>query len=288
MSKLLNAGQSPFGFHRLHSFMQCPTKYYHSYLSDEPRPRTVSPSLIMGSLVHTGLAHRYAILKAEQEGLEHDLFEPIEAMKQQAFNEENDTWLEWLPKSITAYEYYVNSDTTKEFEKGMKVVAVEEVYYLKIEKHTLTFRADLVIEKEGKIFFVDHKTCAYLASTTTDGYQASGQFLSYISYGRKMWDNFGGMLLNYIATGGTRSKKMGTKIANVTESEDHLDNFARSAYFYFEMISLLNGKELKSYPRVQSEFSCVHKYGKCPYYDRCFGNEQNTEQNTETQKGENQ
>ena len=283
MSKqLLNAGQSPFGFHRLHSFMQCPTKYYHSYLSGEERPKTVSPSLIMGSLVHTGLAHRYAILKAEQEGTEHNLYEPTEAMKQQAFGE-NNTWLEWLEKSIEAYNFYVNSQTTKEFEEGMKVVAVEEVYYLKIDKHTLTFRADLVIEKEGKIFFVDHKTCAYLASTTTDGYQASGQFLSYISYGRQMWDNFGGMFLNYIATGGTRSQKMGTKIEQVQESDHHLENFARSAYFYFEMISLLDGKDLKAYPRVQSEFSCVHKYGRCDFYDRCFGCE--TKQENKTEEG---
>lgn len=274
MSKLLNAGQSPFGFHRLHSFMQCPTKYYHSYLSNEERPKTVSPSLIIGSLVHTALAHRYAIMKAEQQNEPHDLFYPVEAIKQQAF-EENDEWLKWIDKSIAVYGNYISSETTREFEKGMRVVAVEEVYYLKIEKHTLTFRADLVVEKDGKIFFVDHKTCAYLKSTSTDGYQASGQFLAYISYGRNCFDNFGGMLLNYIAHGGTRSQKMDTKILHVEESEEHLSNFARSAYFYFEMISLLADKPLKAYPRVQSEFSCTHKYGKCNYYDRCFGTKQN-------------
>jgi hypothetical protein len=274
--KLLNAGQSPFGFHRLLSFMQCPTKYYRSYVSDEDRPKTDSPSLIIGSLVHTGLAHRYALIKASQDGQSSDLFDPVSAMREQA-NTESGEWLNWIEKAERVYSQYDSAESTKEFESNIKVVAVEEVYEIKIEQFTLTFRADLVIEKDGLVYFVDHKTCAYIKSVSTDGYQASGQFLAYISYGRQGFENFGGMLLNYIATGGQRSEKFDTAILEVQASEDHLSNFGNSVYFYFKMINALDGKAGKFYPRVQSEFTCTHKYGKCQYYDRCFGS---TKQNT--------
>jgi len=275
MPTLINAGQSPFGFHRIHTFMTCPTKYYNSYVSNDEKPLNTSSSLIIGCLVHTALAHRYAIIKAKQENKLHDYYYPIDAIQAQA-QQEGGEWLNWIDKSIRAYETYINADTTIEFEKDLKILDVETVYEISIADIVLTFRADLTIEKDNKFYFIDHKTCAYMTDIATDGYEASGQLLAYILYGRKQFHSiFGGMYINFIAHGGQRSEKMSTKFVKVAESEDHLNNFEDSVYFYAKQIKSLEDKSSIAYPRVQSEFTCVHKYGKCQYYDKCFGSKQN-------------
>ena len=266
MSKLLNAGQSPFGWHRLQSFMQCPTKYYKSYIAKVPRDFNV-PALIVGSLVHTALAHRYTLMGE----LDMDVLSPVDAIKEQA-QLEGKEWLEWVEKAIDTYLAYIEDPEVVKFESEIEILSVEEVYQVNFTpENRLTFRADLMVRWNDKIYFVDHKTCAFLKKDQTDGYAVSGQFLTYILYGRVNFrEDFGGMLVNYLAHGGQRSEKKAFKREVVPVSEPHLGRFGNSVLFYLNQIKTLDGTAEYFYPRIQSEFTCVHKYGKCPHYDSCF------------------
>ena len=273
MPKLLNAGQSPFGWHRLQAFMQCPTKYYHSYISEEQH-RTVSPSLIVGSLLHTGMAHRYAIMGASQRNEEHDLFDPIDAMKTQA-KQEGKLWEEQLEKVLDVYEKYTKDEYTLFWESDFEIMNVEDVFTMTIEGYDLTLRADLVVQSKtsGLIYFVDHKTSSYIQENTTKGYQSSGQFIAYQVLGENLWkEQFGGLVINYLQHGGFRAKTPTVKFVkeNVKRSQDHIYAFAPSVLFYRKLIEHYQDKDVKHFPRVQTEFSCMHKYGACDHYDKCF------------------
>jgi len=273
MPKLLNAGQSPFGWHRIQAFMQCPTKYYHSYISDEHK-RTVSPSLIVGSLLHTGMAHRFAIMGAEQRNEKHDLFDPIDAMKQQA-QEEGALWEEQMDKVLDVYEKYTKDEQSLFWEKDLIVLNVEDIFTITIEGYDLTLRADLVVQSKtsGLIYFVDHKTSSYIQENTTKGYQSSGQFIAYQVLGENLWkEQFGGLIINYLQHGGFRAKTPNVKFlqTKVKRSQSHIDAFAPSVLFYRKLIEHYQDKDLKHFPRVQTEFSCMHKYGACDHYDKCF------------------
>ena len=273
MPIMLNAGQSPFGWHRMQAFMQCPTKYYHSYVPGEHR-YTDSPSLIVGSLLHTGLAHRYAIQKSLDAEEKHDYYDPLEAMKKQA-SEEGDVWIDYMDKVVDVYTKYISDDGTLFWENDLEVLFVEDVFTLTIEGYDLTLRADLVIQskKSGLVYFVDHKTSSFIRAQTTQGYQSSGQFIAYQVLGEKLWgDKFGGLVVNYLQHGGFRAKtpKVVFKQEIIKRSQSHMDNFAPSILFYRRLLEHYEDKELRHYPRVQSEFTCMHKYGACDHYDKCW------------------
>ena len=275
MPTLLNAGRSPFVWHRIQSFMQCPTKYYHSYISKESH-RTVNRSLIVGSLLHTGMAHRYAIMSYKED---HDLFSPIDAMKEQA-RQEGELWIEQLPKVLDVYERYTQDADVKLWESNIEVLFVEDVFRMNIENYELTLRADLVIRDrtDGKVYFVDHKTSSYVREQTTQGYESSGQFIAYQVLGEQLWqDQFGGLVINYLQHGGFVAKTPTVKFlrVDVQRSQSHMDAFVPSVYFYRRLIEQYQDKPLKQFPRVQTEFTCMHKYGSCDHYAKCFNNNNN-------------
>lgn len=279
MPTLLNAGQSPFGWHRMQAFMQCPTKYYYSYISEE-HTRTVSPSLIVGSLLHTGLAHKYAIMGAEQRGEEHDLYDPSDAIRQQA-KEEGEVWQSQLEKVFKVYNQYAESEYIRFWESDFIIISVEDIFTLTIDGYDLTLRADLVIQSKstGLIYFVDHKTSSYIREVTTKGYQSSGQFIAYQVLGENLWkDKFGGLIINYLQHGGFTAKnpRIAFKQVEVKRSQSHIDAFAPSILFYRKLIEHYQDKDLKHFPRVQTEFTCIHKYGACDHYDKCFNTTNNT------------
>lgn len=64
--KLINAGPSERGWHRIESVMRCPRLYAweHSGLIE----RQISEPLARGSLIHVGLAHHYQRMKENQLG----------------------------------------------------------------------------------------------------------------------------------------------------------------------------------------------------------------------------
>lgn len=275
--KLLNAGQSPFGWHRIQKFMHCPTKYYYSYIANEPRG-SASSGLIRGSLLHTGLAHHYAIMKAHQNNEDHNLYQPMSAMMIQA-EEEGEVWNDEVEHCVEVLAEYMHDKQVKEWEQNWEILHVEDVFAMNIEEYELTFRADLVARNktDNRVYIIDHKTSGQIRTDTTKGYEASGQVIGFHVLGERIWGNdFGGLIINYVQHGGKRkTPKIKFERQSVTKSESHIKTFAQSVYFYRKLIEHYKDKDVKHYPRVQSEFTCMHKYGSCEYYDKCFDNHNN-------------
>ena len=72
MAKLLDAGASTHGWSTYGAVLQCPQKYAWTHILPPEqgggRQLKESPPIIRGSLIHTGLAHHYRRLQAEQQG----------------------------------------------------------------------------------------------------------------------------------------------------------------------------------------------------------------------------
>ena len=277
MSRKIETGQSPFGWHRIQTFMQCPTKYYHSYIAKTPRGKLV-PDLKFGILMHVALAHYYA---RKQKDAENDIDgmckiqSPSIALFKKA--EDKPDWKESYEAVRDIFAKYRESRQIKFWEKEFKIISIEEIHEYKINNKLITFRADLVIcsKKTGLYFIVDHKTTPnfYKPNREFDidiaGYVSSGQVLGYQHFGRKEWgEKFGGVILNFIS----QHQIFDSCQIIVPESEGHLDSFPSSVEVYLEWIKRLEDRNapMSAYPRVQSEFTCVHKYGKCEFYDYCF------------------
>ena len=164
MKILLDAGQSPRGWHRLEAFMRCPTLYAiqrpgtvmeaaraGTFPEDvaaqwrEARDRAAasaagSAPLARGSLYHIGLAHHYARIGAAQsggltiEGVHHTdpnaFYAPVEAATVAAHRAENPVWLEQLPVVVEGLEAYADHWDGRE---SLRPLAVEEVWWLRFK-----------------------------------------------------------------------------------------------------------------------------------------------------------
>ena len=271
---LLNAGQSPFGWHRYQAYMQCPLKYSLSYLLEEERED--SAPLVMGSLCHTGMAQHYGRLQATQKGKDPDSFYTAEEGMRLAAEEGGDFWIEHLDKCIEVVTKYQEDPYIKEWEDDLEVVHVEEFYTLKINEAPMTLRADLVVKlkSDNRIFIIDHKTTAYLRKQAIQGYNASGQFIAYSWAGKQLYgEQFGGLFFNFLQHGGNRKNgKIAFERRKMGANSGHHEAFPASVLYYWHAMQGLikKGVPPKNWPRATTEFSCMHKYGKCPHYDRCL------------------
>ena len=268
---ILNAGQSPFGWHRYQAFMQCPRKYALSYI--EEAARVESAPLIKGSLIHLGLAQHYGRMRLSQNGLDSEtLEEPLKAMEIEA-KENGELWEEELEHCQFVLDMYRKDEGVLEWESDLEILIVEEFFTLKIGEAPLTLRADLVarIKSENKIFVIDHKTTSYYRKTASEGYRASGQFTGYRLAGESVYGkDFGGLIFNFLQHGGKAKKKIKFMRELMLPANGHLKRFPSAIDYYWNQIQALKGTPTHLYPRAISEFTCVHKYGKCPYYDKCL------------------
>ena len=119
MPTLLNAGPSPRGWSRLSTVLQCPQKYAYTYLLPEAegggKSGGNSPALIKGSLIHTGLAHHYRRMMADQQGEDkNQWYEPFTAMQLQAL-QEGDEWEDCLEASQDCVRDYISHYGVEEF-----------------------------------------------------------------------------------------------------------------------------------------------------------------------------
>src|SRR5690606_4417853 len=124
------------------NWLRCPRLARLEQESDEPRED--SPALVKGSLVHPGLAHRYARLRAEQRGEDPDqLYEPHEAIAVGALRNAavgSDLWHEFAPMAqevVAAYERYWSVNQ-------WRIVGVEQILRGEVDGFPYTQRADLI------------------------------------------------------------------------------------------------------------------------------------------------
>jgi hypothetical protein len=285
--RLIDPGPSPFGGHRYSSFFRCPSIYGYEYegrylpLYDDkgnivasPRPggRNDARPLVLGSLIHLGLAHHYAHLQARQHHRESDYYEPCEAIDVHTENEMSEpgcTISTWAECSEIAKDVTRKYAAHYAFER-VRVEYVEEVFQMAIgeSRAPLTFRVDLVVrDTGGKVWFVDHKTTGRLLSSHPRSYSMSNQFLSYTLAGQRVYgDQFGGCLLNMIQAG--RGETIFRR-PDLLAAPGLLAAFPASVERAWKGIQELSSVPAGYWPVAPTEHTCWTRYGPCRHYDDC-------------------
>jgi hypothetical protein len=268
---LLDAGSSgKWGWHGIQSFNECPQKFsYRHNLGIVTPPKE---PLVKGSILHVGLAHRYARMWAQQNGeLADRFYSPEEAMTIVAHKKESgEIGPRVLPEIVAAmraYEAYYAAER-------VKVLEVEQVFECEIGGEPYTQRLDWVYEDpQGRVWLVDHKTTGRMESKTAMGYAMSGQILGMRHLGRLYYgERFAGVKLNMIVWGpGGKEKfaRLDPEPAPFAQSQfTNVVTFARDRVRALRE-SGAGGVDPMAWPRALSETTCVGRYGACEYYDHC-------------------
>ena len=283
--RLLFTGPSPFGWHRYESFLRCPSQYGWSYganplplydatgalvAADQKRDRNDARPLVLGTLVHLGLAHHYAHAKARLAETSTDLYEPMEAMTRLAASEVSEapppgaaTWSECAEVACEVVAKYI----ARYVSERIKPLHVEEVFVLDVEGAPITMRVDLVAEDSGgRVYFIDHKTTGRITANHARFYGISGQFLAYTYAGRLTYgDRFAGVMLNLLQCGDTIKFER----PQMPPAPGLLNAFPATVKRAWGQIQELAGTDPAAWPKHPTEHTCWTRYGPCKHLESC-------------------
>lgn len=291
--RLLFTGPSPFGGHRYELFDMCPRRYGLEY-THNPLPTFDSSGqlvsthadqdgeesaweLIRGTMVHTGLAHYYALKRNGPD--DQGLYSPEDAMKALHAQERSRAHaydrVHWDNALLVGLRVLPAYAARYAFDKSRPVV-VEEVFTMELGELNApyTFRLDLgVMDSSGQFWAIDHKTTTTLRRDHGWIYGISTQFQAYAVAGSAVYgQNFGGVQANMIQCPNPESnedpvfeRKTSPNVAGF------LAGFGdRISAIYGRMLELVSkGITPDRWPKRPGTRSCK-AYGRiCPYYDRC-------------------
>lgn len=260
---LLITGESTNGMHRQECFDICNRKYYFKYIEFK---KTSGKARGLGSLIHLGLAHLYARMRAKQRGEDHEVYHtPYDAIKlATVYGMEVDS-----EKALACVSGYISKYMAEDREK--EILYVEEVFEVNIGGVAKTVRPDLVYRSKinNKIYIVDHKTTGYLSKNHTVWYSMTYQMLLLQHVGVALFGNeFGGVIINYIQTG----EKMLFKREGVIVCNAAYDDFIPAIIDGQKNIDEKAGKGKDAYLPTFSEHTCWTRYGICDFYQLCAHN----------------
>lgn len=275
--KLLNAGPSPRGWHRLQLAAECLQRYAWTYESPDEKAKFSSPALAKGSLIHLALAQHYARMRAAQApkstmlGVEtespDDWMTPQDAVWLVAKAEGQEAYAQLAIDAYEAYQAFYADDMEE-----WKILEVEQLMSTKIAgKYLLTGRLDLVIEDVGgRVWGIDHKTGGRITKQHKEYYGISGQLIGYEHMAREKYgDRLAGFMVNFIQHGQAPEFKFSRiEIARRPHLEGH---FVQSVVDIEESIERMqaSGREYDAWPKAMSELVCFHRYGPCAHVDKC-------------------
>ncbi len=273
---LINAGPSARGWHRLERVIRCPRLYalHAAGLLDT----TQSEPLVRGSLVHVGIAHHFARMKARQEApvttankdAAEDYYTPQEAMDlvaRESFGAKGQELLEIARETVAAYLALYSDE-------GWKILHVEQEFTTEISDGTrsvtYTLRPDLVVKDiSSRVWIIDHKCQTHIGHV--ERYTLSGQFLGLQWLGRQLYGTaFGGCIVNAIQPW----PHFKVKKFPVDAAPASLRRFPQLVLDVEDQITRLEleGREPMDWPGACSEFMCTNVYDRCEAFDICrFG-----------------
>jgi hypothetical protein len=264
---LLDTGQSPFGWHRYETFLRCPQLSAYSYKGEERNDAESPRALALGSMVHVGLAHYYARMREDQQGGDPGvLYEPIEAVRALAAKKNGPAWREFAPLAQDITRAYM----ARYAAERPTILHVEEVFKLEFDGAPITMRVDLVWRaKDGRVYFVDHKTTGRVTTSHPRWYAMSGQFLAYRWAGRLAFgDDFGGTVCNLIQSDPKDISFSRPALAPVPGQFRKFPAAISEAWRRLQEIESRN-LPVTEWPAHPSEHTCWTRYGACPAYARC-------------------
>lgn len=259
--KLIDSGPSPRGFHRLESFLRCPTQYWWRHVKGVTLPP--GDPLVRGTLVHVGLAHHYAFLAATQRkvpSLADTVYAPEEAMGIVAarYAEQGERLLPVARKLLDAYVHRYPGER-------VRVIGIEQLLETAFEGYRYTARADLVVEdSKGKVWIWDHKVVGRIEDKVFRRYAISGQFHGLAHLGvRTFGPRFAGLLLNVIGVDGRMERRSPEPAPWLYGRWPHVVADTE------RQIERLADLPVESWPAAASETVCVTPYGLCDHFEAC-------------------
>ena len=278
MSKvLIDPGPSRNGWHRLQKALRCPRLFALSYRTEKAGVgRVPSVPLIKGSMLHIGIAHHYAILQAKQREEDPDqYYSPLDAIAELVTRQpepHRSAWQEHLSdvqSVMLQYQTHWMGEkwNVEAIEKELKVNVFDEE-----RGKTLFFtqRVDAVWRdpKDGKWYFVDHKTAARWSKPKLMKYSMNGQMIGYQMIGSKMFgDEWGGVLLNVIEW----PKKGGVASFHQTQVEPapySVSKFKDTVIQAERMIEMYENRDPLDWPGAHHDAACW-PYDACSHYETC-------------------
>lgn len=268
---LINAGPTGRGWHYYESVLRCPQLFAYRHRSRATLPDRASAALIKGSLLHVGVAHHYA---RTMPGGTDTYYEPAEAIELAA-KEFGDAAYEHVPLICDVIKSYVAFWGVDSF----KVIGVEQPFSAEIKAtpeskpRPFTQRMDLIVEDlGGRVWIYDTKTTsAFIGAREVYSYSISGQFLAMNWFGRALYgDRFGGVQINAV----NLKQPYAFDRKNLEPMPWMLSKFPGIIEHAASLIESLTEKfpDPFHWPAVASDLVCVHRYGKCSYYEVCqFG-----------------
>lgn len=278
MSKLMETGPSPRGWHRLQNMLECPQKYSYRYNLDM-EASIPAAALMKGSLTHLGLAHHYLRKQLEDQGKSKDEWlNPFEAMRLKAQQEpEFGEVLSGIEDAVDAYQRF-----WKDQDQKITILEVEKLAYAVIadpvaknedgtpKEYLLTGRFDMVIEDEdGGVYVVDHKTTSRLTASHAKFYSMSGQLLGYEYMARRIYgDRLKGVILNLAQI----RQPFKFRRIKLDPRPNLSAQFEQTVIDAESLITQYSNRDPMHYPKAMNELTCFHRYGACDYMDTCkFG-----------------
>lgn len=268
--RVLNAGPSERGWHRLESVLRCPQLFAYRHLLF-PEGGSKRAALVRGSLGHVGLAHHYALLRAAQRKETSDLAPVPTAMRLVAktFGELGE---EMLPVAEAAVSTYLN----RFHGERLLVEMVEQEVRARVcaeavapgRSFLFTQRIDLAFRgQDGRYWITDHKFVAKPSRATAERYALSGQFLGYQWFGRQLWkEQFGGVIVNLVGC----VPPYHIERAHIPPAPAILARFPQIVADAELTIERLAGRDPWHYPCAANEITCAQVYGECcEFWELC-------------------
>jgi ATP-dependent exoDNAse (exonuclease V) beta subunit len=247
-AKTDESAESSHGIHKLLSLIRCPRLYAYRYVL-KLRLQFDQERLALGTAVHAGLEAHY------------DGKDWRQAMKK--LSEKPD----FAFVSDRAMKILANYFQKYKAEK-LNVISVEREYGITIEGSLFTRRLDMVYEKDGALYVVDHKTAADPKKRTSqcemDPTLISQELVGRVACTRIHGLKYGGAVLNLIPTGsgGVYSRyPLRFSARMVADMPRSLGRWLRG-----ERNLLASGMSPWEYSQ---NWTCYDRYGVCDYWRLC-------------------
>lgn len=259
MGKVVFAGSSGvWGWHATEEALRCPQLFAYDHLLKLKFPS--SKPLLLGSLVHAGLAQHYRRMQARQQGEDElEWATPSEGIEATVATLDKEAVLYVAEANEVLARYAAHYALER-----VEVVDVEQVYETEIDGRRYTQRLDLVVrEPDGRVYCWDHKNVGRVDAKTLTRYTLSGQFLGMATLmAEKFGSEFGGVKLNF-----TTPDRFVREAVN--PAPHALQQFRTSVTHARRMLETLVDRDPWDFPKALSEQSCVSSYGVCKAFEIC-------------------
>lgn len=260
-------GASLQGPHRVGAFATCPQLEGFGYQM-KLRSLYEKPATAIGTLVHVGLAYRYAMMMPRNEWPAWLVYpDPRTALWTCGQNNPHAA-LEAL-RVFDAYEahYPVNI---------WKPLLVEHQFVVEMEGEPYSARIDLLALdcQTNEICLIDHKTQSRLSPKTASDYRADRQMLTGLALSRSAGYDVRRVIINAL------SKEIPPRFGrfDVPVSEAAYMHFGDDTRHVLRQMKDVRERYPDPANRPRNWDACVRKYGQCEYWNLCVGGMQHLEE----------